>query len=116
MRRAIICGGITVAALATPVGFALAATPDGQIAGRVIECNTPDHCITAHFEVSAIDSAGHAVARTSTTGIHNRYRLRIPPGPYRLVAKSSGLVCKASVTAVAHQRTRQDITCLVPRS
>jgi hypothetical protein len=114
MRRAIICGGAIAAAALTPVALATGTSGDARIAGRVLVCNSPGHCMTREFHVSAIDSAGQTVARATTTGSHNRYRLRVAPGRYRLVAKSSGLVCKASATAVAHTSTRQDITCLVP--
>ncbi len=106
-------------ALAAPVGAtrALAApvvARDARIAGRVLLCNSPGHCMTRKFTVSAIDSAGDKVASTSTMGVHNAYRLRVAPGAYRLVAKSHGLVCEGTATAAAHKTTRTNITCLVP--
>jgi hypothetical protein len=112
MRRAIACCGVVAA---SAVGStASGATRDAHIAGRVLECNTPQHCITNRFTVSAVNSAGRILARTSTSGDHNHYRLRVAPGTYQLVAKSSGLVCKASAAAEAHETRRQNITCLVP--
>ena len=92
----------------------MAADQQGRVVGRVIECNTPTHCVTAHFKVSVLNAGWRTVARTSTSGVHNDYRLRLAAGNYQLVAQSSGLKCYASTTAVAHQTTRQDITCLVP--
>jgi hypothetical protein len=112
MRRAVVCCGVIAASAVGSI--ASGATRDAYIKGRVLECNTPQHCIKNRFTVSAVNSAGRTVARTSTTGDHNHYRLRVAPGTYQLVAKSSGLVCKASATAVAHETTRHEITCLVP--
>jgi hypothetical protein len=114
MRRAIIGGGVIAALALGPMAVATGAPRDARIAGRVLVCNVPDHCVTREFTVSAVNSAGHTVARTSTTGAHNDYLVRVVPGSYQLVAKSSGLVCKASATAIADQTTRQSITCLVP--
>jgi hypothetical protein len=112
MRRAIACCGVVAASAVGSV--AAGATRDAHIAGRVLECNTPEHCIMNRFIVSAVNSTGRTVARTSTWGDHNRYRLRVAPGSYQLLARSSGLVCKASAAAEAHETTQQNITCPVP--
>jgi hypothetical protein len=94
---------------------AVSANPrDALIAGRVLVCNVPGHCLTRTFEVSATDASGRTVATTRTRSPRNAYRLRLAPGSYELVANSSGLVCQASATATAHRTTRQNITCLVP--
>jgi hypothetical protein len=119
MHRATISAGLAAGCLAAgAVGFAGVATAgapaDGHIAGRVLVCNVPNHCMTREFAVSAVDSAGRTVAKTTTHSAHNEYRLEVPPGHYKLVAKSSGLVCRASASAVAHRTTRRNITCLVP--
>ncbi len=114
MRRAIGCGGVIAALALAPLALAGAAPRDARIAGRVLVCNVPNHCMTRHFHVAAINSAGHTVARAATRGAHNAYRLRLAPGDYRLVAQSHGLVCKASASASAHETTHQNITCLVP--
>jgi hypothetical protein len=87
---------------------------NARIAGQVLVCNTPDHCLTRHFQVVAIDSAGRTVARTETTTPRNHYTLAVRPGSYQLVATSHGLRCVAAATALAHHRTRQNIVCLVP--
>jgi hypothetical protein len=87
---------------------------DARLAGRVLVCNAPGHCLERRFVVSAINSAGETVAKTTTHSPSNRYRLRLPPGTYDLLAESSGLDCQASATAVAHETTHKDITCLVP--
>jgi len=94
--------------------LAAGAPRDARIAGRVLVCNAPGHCFTRRFAVSALDSAGRTVAKTTTESADNAYRLHVTPGQYRLVARSSGLVCRASAVAVAHQTARRDITCLVP--
>jgi hypothetical protein len=112
MGRAILCGCVIAASAVGSI--ATGATRDARVKGRVLECNTPERCITNNFTVSAVNSAGRTAARTSTSGDHNHYALRVPHGTYELVAKSSGLVCKASATAEAHETTRQNITCLVP--
>jgi hypothetical protein len=122
MRRLLIgCGVIAASALgplafatATPSGARMASHRDARIAGRVLVCNTPDHCLTRRFKVVARNSAGKTVARTSTSGDHNHFALHVFPGSYRLVATSSGLVCKASATASVHHTRRKNITCLVP--
>lgn len=110
-----VVAGCLAAGAVGSVGIASAGTPvNARIAGRVLVCNVPNHCMTRRFRVSALNSAGRTVARTTTHSAHNAYRLRLAPGHYKLVAKSSGLVCKASASAVAHRTTRQNITCLVP--
>jgi hypothetical protein len=114
MRRAIVCGGVIAVSALGQTALAAPSPRTARITGRVRVCNTPDHCVTRVFHVSAVNANGRTVARTSTTGTDNRYRLRLRPGDYQLVAKSSGLVCKASATAVAHETERVDITCLVP--
>lgn len=114
MRRATIFATAIAAALAGPAAFAAPGPDNARIAGRVLVCNAPRHCLTRTFKVSAINSSGHTVARTTTYGRKNDYALAVAPGSYRLVAKSSGLVCRASAVATAHQTTRQNITCLVP--
>ncbi len=120
MRRASIFVAMIAASAGAGVSgsagalAAQAGTRDARIAGRVLVCNSPGHCMTRKFKVSAIDSAGGKAATSSTTGVHNAYRLRVAPGTYRLVAKSHGLVCKATAVATADQTTRKNITCLVP--
>jgi hypothetical protein len=98
------------------VGAAAAQAPtaDARIAGHVLVCNAPGNCMTREFTVSAVNQAGRAVAKTHTKSAHNDYRVRVSPGHYKLVAKSQGLVCRATATAVAHRTTRRNITCLVP--
>lgn len=107
---AVIVGGVLASS-----ALAAGSARDARIAGRVIECNTPEHCVRGHFKVVAIDSAGRTVATTSTSSRHNAYRLRVAAGSYRLVARThGGLKCQASAKAVAHRTTHQNITCLVP--
>jgi hypothetical protein len=99
---------------ATVVNAAGAAPHTGQIVGHVRECNTPNHCIVQPFTVSARDGAGVIVARTTTTG-ENHFALRVPAGPYALIARSAGgLTCDGSVTAVVGEVVHSTITCLVP--
>jgi hypothetical protein len=121
--RAILKASILTIAATTALGAGLAASASGapshaardaRIVGDVLVCNTPNHCLTRRFKVTAYDSAGQPVASDVTRSRDNRYRLRVAPGSYQLVAVSSGLTCKASATAVAHRTTHQDITCLVP--
>lgn len=122
MRRALVACGVLAAAALGPMTFAMATTRRAQmasrrtarIAGRVLVCNVPEHCMTRRFKVSAQNSSGRRVARTTTHGRRNRFALHVPPGSYRLVATSSGLVCKASAAATAHRTTYKNITCLVP--
>jgi len=88
--------------------------PNARIVGDVLVCNGPERCFTRVFQVSAIDSDGHVVASTSTSGRRNHYRLRVPAGYYSLLATSDGLECTGSATAIAHQTVTANITCLVP--
>jgi hypothetical protein len=119
MQRGVVSVGLVAGCLAASavgsIGVAAARAPTtGRIAGDVRVCNAPGHCMTREFTVSALDSAGHTVAKTKTKSADNAYRLRVSPGHYKLVAKSQGLVCRASATAVAGHTTRRNITCLVP--
>ena len=119
MQRGVVPIGLVAGCLAASavgsIGVAAAHAPTtGRIAGDVLVCNSPGHCMTREFTVSALDSAGHTVAKTKTKSADNAYRLRVSPGHYKLVAKSQGLVCRASATAVAGHTTRRNITCLVP--
>jgi hypothetical protein len=94
----------------------VAASParNARIVGEVKVCNAPGHCLTRAFEVSAIDSTGNVVAKSPTFGTDNRYRLRVLPGHYSLLAASKGLNCTGSATAHSHRTVTSDITCLVP--
>lgn len=106
----------SVAALVTTtLATAAGASPNtGRIVGHVRECNTPTNCVIQSFMVSARDTAGVIVARTTTTGI-NRFALRLPAGAYVLTARSAGgLTCTASATAIAGETVHSAITCLVP--
>ncbi len=122
MRRALIGCGVIAAATLGPLAFAIAAPREAQLASRragriashVLLCNVPDHCLTRRFKVTARNSSGRIVGHTSTSGARNHFALRVSPGSYRLVATSSGLVCKASATSTAHHTTHKNITCLVP--
>jgi hypothetical protein len=87
---------------------------NARIAGSVLVCNAPGHCFQRQFLVSAVNSRGQTVASFTTRDAQNDYRLHVAPGGYQLVARSSGLNCTASVTAVAHEATHQNITCPVP--
>jgi len=102
------------AASAAVVALLLAQNPNAHIAGEVRVCNIPGHCLTRVFQVSATDRAGRLVARTSTSGPDNRYRLLVPAGRYSLLAISHGLRCTGSVTAVADRTVSKNIICLVP--
>jgi hypothetical protein len=119
MQRAAVSLGLVAGCLAASavgsLGVAAARAPtDARIAGNVLVCNAPGHCLTREFTVSAVNQAGRTVAKTHTKSAHNAYRLEVSPGHYKLVAKSQGLVCRASATAVAHRTTQRNITCLVP--
>jgi hypothetical protein len=94
---------------------AAGASPNtGRIVGHVRECNTPTTCVIQPFTVSARDSAGVIVARTTSTGM-NRFALRLPAGGYLLTARpAGGLTCTASATPIAGQIVHSTITCLVP--
>lgn len=105
-----LAGTLAGAALAAPAGH----EANAHIAGRVLVCNTPDHCPTRTFRVSAIDAQGHVVARSTTFGRFNRYRLEVPAGSYALLAVSHGLHCNGSADVSAHRTVTADITCLVP--
>jgi hypothetical protein len=87
---------------------------NARLVGDVLVCNTPETCLTQVFRVSAVNGGGHVVARTTTSGRRNHYRLRLPAGEYALLATSKGLRCTGSAVAVAHQRVTANITCLVP--
>jgi hypothetical protein len=95
-------------------GSQAASERSARIVGRVLVCNTPTTCLTRQFTVSAINLAGHAVARAASRGVENNYALRVRPGAYKLEAVSSGLHCQASARAAAHHTTHKSITCLVP--
>jgi hypothetical protein len=116
MQRAAVSVGLVAACLAaSAAGVAAAQAPrDARIAGDVLVCNAPGNCMTREFTVSAFNQAGRKVAQTDTKSPDNAYRLHVSPGRYKLVAKSQGLVCRASATALAHHTTRRNITCLVP--
>jgi hypothetical protein len=105
-----LTGVLASPSLAVVTGPAL----NAHIVGEVLVCNAPGHCLTRVFQVSAINSAGHVTAQTSTSGPDNRYRLRVPAGDYSLLATSNGLRCTGSAVALAHQTVTSNITCLVP--
>jgi hypothetical protein len=110
----LVVAGIVLATVIGVSGSPAASGRNARIAGRVLVCNTPTNCMTRTFKVSAENAAGQTLARTRTTGARNKYRLRVPPGSYDLVAVSSGLLCHALAAAAAHHTTHQNITCLVP--
>lgn len=85
-----------------------------RIIGEVRACSAPGHCLRRAFHVSAIDPSGEIIARSTSHGADNRYRLLVPPGHYSLQATSSGLSCRGSATARAHRTLGADITCMVP--
>jgi hypothetical protein len=120
VRRTIAYGALIgiclLAGVTGPValGAVSGSRRDARIAGRVLLCNVPHHCLRRRFKVSAINSSGATVASTTTSSAKNAYRLAVAPGHYRLVAKAQELVCRASATATAHRTTRRNITCLVP--
>jgi hypothetical protein len=93
---------------------AAATTTPTAIAGEVLVCNIPDHCLTRTFQVVAIDGSGRQVATTTTSAASNDFQLLVPAGQYSLVATSNGLRCSGSATAVALQTVTANITCLVP--
>ena len=86
----------------------------GVIVGEVRVCNGPGRCMTRTFQVSAINSGGHLVARVASYGPDNRFRLLVPPGRYSLSANSNGLRCTGSAVAAAARTVTANITCLVP--
>ncbi len=106
---------ILTGAFATlPASAGVAQTPSARIAGEVRVCNIPAHCLTRVFQVSATDSAGRLVARTTTAGPDNRYRLNVRARHYSLLAISHGLRCIGSTTALANRTVSANIICLVP--
>jgi len=96
------------------VAAGLGQRPNARIVGRVRVCNVPDHCLTRVFQVSATDAAGRLVGRATTSGPDNRYRLLVPARHYSLLARSRGLRCTGSTTAVANRTVTANIICLVP--
>jgi hypothetical protein len=115
MRCWVAClAGVAVVLGTVHVALAGGRHRNARIAGRVLVCNGPGRCFQRRFHVTAVNSRGETVARFTTTDAVNDYKLHVAPGRYRLVAESSGLNCTASVTAVAHQTTHQNITCPVP--
>src|SRR5579862_742662 len=97
-----------------PVSAAVTQTPSARIAGEVRVCDIPDHCLTRVFRVSATDNGGRLVARTTTSGPDNRYRLLLPARRYSLLATSHGLRCIGSTTAIVNRTVSANIICLVP--
>ena len=117
MRHSASCAIALILACAlasVSVSAAVAQTPTARIAGEVRVCNIPGHCITRVFQVSATNSVGRLVARATTSGPDNRYRLLVSPGHYSLLATSRGLRCTGSTMAVANRTITANIICLVP--
>lgn len=96
------------------VAAGLVQRPSARIVGEVRVCNIPNHCLTRVFQVSATDSAGRLVGHATTSGPDNRYRLLVPGRHYSLLARSHGLRCTGSITAIANRTVTANIICLVP--
>ena len=117
MGRRLLAGlaiGLCGALLSPLAALAGAPARNARITGHVRECNTPTTCVVQPFTVSAINTAGTVVARTTTTG-DNYFALMVVAGKYKLTARAQGgLTCNGSVTAIAHRTVNTTITCLVP--
>ena len=96
------------------VAGGLGQKPTARIVGEVRVCNIPNHCLTRVFQVSATDNHGRVVGHATTSGPDNRHRLLVPARHYSLLARSHGLRCTGSTTAIANLTVTANIICLVP--